>query len=162
MKVNGILTLLMALIVHVALAQDKTISGTVTDQEGLALPGVNILIEGTTTGTQTDFDGNYQIQASEGQTMIFSYIGQTTVTRTVGAGNTVNVQMQEDAQGLEGVVVTALGIKREKQALGYAVSEVDSDQLEPIKATDHLIVRVNKETLRVDCALARPSLSTLY
>ena len=130
MKVNGILTLLMALIVHVALAQDKTISGTVTDQEGLALPGVNILIEGTTTGTQTDFDGNYQIQASEGQTMIFSYIGQTTVTRTVGAGNTVNVQMQEDAQALEEVVVTALGIKREKQALGYAVSEVDSDQLE--------------------------------
>ena len=123
MKVNGILTLLMALIVHVALAQDKTISGTVTDQEGLALPGVNILIEGTTTGTQTDFDGNYQIQASEGQTMIFSYIGQTTVTRTVGAGNTVNVQMQEDAQALEEVVVTALGIKREKQALGYAVSE---------------------------------------
>ena len=130
MKLNGILTLLLAFVVHVALAQEKTISGTVTDQGGLPLPGVNILVEGTTTGTQTDFDGNYLIQASEGQTLIFSYIGQTTETRLVGAANTINVSMQEDAQALEEVVVTALGIRREKQALGYAVSEVDSDQLE--------------------------------
>ena len=130
MKLNGILTLLLAFVVHLALAQEMTISGTVTDQDGLPLPGVNILVEGTTTGTQTDFDGNYLIQASEGQTLVFSYIGQTTETRLVGTNATINVQMQEDAQALEEVVVTALGIRREKQALGYAVSEVDSEQLE--------------------------------
>jgi len=130
MKVNGILTLLLAFVACVSHAQEKVISGTVTDQEGLVLPGVNIVVEGTTTGTQTDFDGNYSIEASTGQTLLFTYIGQRTERRTVGADNTINVQMLEDAQALEEVVVTALGIKREKQALGYAVSEVGSEKLE--------------------------------
>ncbi len=129
-NLNGILTLLLAFVVHLAFAQEKTISGTVTDQDGLPLPGVNIVIQGTTTGTQTDFDGNYLIQASEGQTLEYTYIGQRTVTRLVGAGNTINVQMEEDAQALEEVVVTALGIRREKQALGYATTEVSEELIE--------------------------------
>ena len=74
-KLNGILTLLLAFVVHVSFAQDKTISGTVTDSDGLPLPGVNIVVEGTSNGTQTDFDGNYSIAASEGQTLLFTYIG---------------------------------------------------------------------------------------
>ena len=127
---NGILTLFLAFFVHLSFAQDTTISGNVTDQDGLPLPGVNIVVEGTTTGTQTDFDGNYAINASTGQVLLFSYIGQKDVRRTVGAESTINVQMEEDAQALEEVVVTAQGIKKEKQALGYAVSEVDSEQLE--------------------------------
>ena len=129
-KLNGILVPLLALIVHISFAQDKTISGTVTDADGLPLPGVNIVVEGTSTGTQTDFDGIYAIVASEGQTLLFTYIGQKDVRRTVGAGNTIDVQMEEDAQALEEVVVTAQGIKREKKALGYAVTSVGSDQLE--------------------------------
>ncbi|WP_350293612.1 SusC/RagA family TonB-linked outer membrane protein [uncultured Croceitalea sp.] len=129
-KLNGILTLLLAFVVHLTFAQDKTISGTVTDGDGLPLPGVNIVVEGTSNGTQTDFDGNYSISASAGQTILFSYIGQKDERRTVGAGSTINVQMQEDAQALEEVVVTAQGIKREKKALGYAVTSVGADQLE--------------------------------
>jgi TonB-linked SusC/RagA family outer membrane protein len=129
-KLNGILTLLLAFVVQISFAQVKTISGTVTDQDGLPLPGVNIVVEGTTTGTQTDFDGNYQIQASAGQVLLFTYIGQRDERRTVGAGNVVNVQMSEDAQALEEVVVTAQGIKREKKALGYAVSSVGAEALE--------------------------------
>jgi TonB-linked SusC/RagA family outer membrane protein len=129
-KLNGILTLLLAFIVQISFAQDKTISGTVTDQDGLPLPGVNIVVEGTTTGTQSDFDGNYQISASAGQVLLFSYIGQKDERRTVGAGSVINVQMLEDAQALEEVVVTAQGIKREKKALGYAVTSVGADQLE--------------------------------
>ena len=129
-NLNGILTLFLAFFVHLSFAQDTTISGTVTDQDGLPLPGVNIVVEGTTTGTQTDFDGNYAINASAGQVLLFSYIGQKDVRRTVGAESTINVQMEEDAQALEEVIVTAQGIKKEKQALGYAVSEVDQDQLE--------------------------------
>lgn len=113
-----------------AYGQEKTISGTVTDAEGLPLPGVNIVVEGTSNGTQTDFDGNYAITTSPGQTLLFTYIGQTDVRRTVGADIVVNVQMKEDAQALEEVVVTALGIKREKKALGYAVSEVGQEALE--------------------------------
>ncbi|WP_394970290.1 SusC/RagA family TonB-linked outer membrane protein [uncultured Croceitalea sp.] len=129
-KLNGILTLLLAFVVHLTFAQDKTISGTVTDSDGLPLPGVNIVVEGTSNGTQTDFDGNYAISASAGQTLLFSYIGQKDVRQTVGAGSTINVQMQEDAQALEEVVVTAQGIKREKKALGYATTSVGSEQLE--------------------------------
>ncbi|MDC6352636.1 SusC/RagA family TonB-linked outer membrane protein [Zeaxanthinibacter sp. PT1] len=127
---NGILTLLLAFVVHLSFAQEKTISGTVTDQDGLPLPGVNIVVSGTTVGTQTDFDGNYSISAAEGQTLLYTYIGQREETRTVGAGNTINVQMAEDAQALEEVVVTAQGIKREKKALGYAVTSVGQEQLE--------------------------------
>ncbi len=129
-NLNGILTLLLAFVVHLSFAQDKTISGTVTDFEGLPLPGVNILVEGTTTGTQTDFDGNYVISASEGQALVFTYIGQRDVRIVVGAGNTINVQMEEDAQALEEVVVTAQGIEREERSLGYAVSSVDEGQIE--------------------------------
>ena len=129
-KLNGILTLLLAFVVHVSFAQDKTISGTVTDSDGLPLPGVNIVVEGTSNGTQTDFDGNYSITASEGQTLLFTYIGQKDVRRTVGASNSISVQMEEDAQALEEVVVTAQGIKREKKALGYAVSSVGQEQIQ--------------------------------
>ena len=129
-KLNGLLTLLLALVVHLSFAQQKTVSGTVTDQEGLPLPGVNIVVEGTTTGTQTDFDGNYSIMASPGQTLLITYIGQKAVRQTVGASNTINVQMEEDAQALEEVVVTAQGITREKKSLGYAVSSVGSEDLE--------------------------------
>jgi len=105
-KINGILALFLALVVQLAFAQEKTISGTVTDQDGLPLPGVNILVEGTTNGTQTDFDGNYAINAAEGQSLSFSYIGQKTLTMAVGSGNIINVVMEEDAQALgEGMVV---------------------------------------------------------
>ncbi|WP_394747235.1 SusC/RagA family TonB-linked outer membrane protein [Spongiimicrobium salis] len=129
-KLNGILTLFFAFVVHLSFAQEKTITGTVTDQDGLPLPGVNIVVEGTDNGTQTDFDGNYTITGNVGQTLLFSYIGQKDIRRTIGAENTINVQMVEDAQALEEVIVTAQGIKREKQALGYSVAEVGSEQLE--------------------------------
>jgi len=129
-KLNGLLTLLLALVVHISFAQQKTVSGTVTDQGGLPLPGVNIVVEGTTTGTQTDFDGNYSISAAQGETLLFTYIGQKAVRTQVGASSTINVQMEEDAQALEEVVVTAQGIKREKKSLGYAVSSVGEEDLE--------------------------------
>ncbi len=128
-NLNGILTLLLAFVVHLSFAQDKTISGTVSDFEGLPLPGVNILVEGTTTGTQTDFDGNYSISASEGQGLLFTYIGQKDVRVVVGASSTISIQMEEDAQALEEVVVTAQGIEREERSLGYSVATVDEEQV---------------------------------
>ena len=105
------------------------ISGTVTDGDGVPLPGVNILIQGTGTGTQTDFDGNYTINANEGQVLLFSYLGMHDRLVTVGTGTTINVVMEEDAATLDEVVVTALGISREKKALGYAVQELQGDDL---------------------------------
>ncbi|MEK6154435.1 SusC/RagA family TonB-linked outer membrane protein [Flavobacteriaceae bacterium 3-367] len=129
-KLNGLLTLLLAFVVHLSFAQERTITGTVTDQDGLALPGASVVIKGTTTGTQTDFDGNYTISASQGQTLVFSYVGQRTQEVVVGASNTINVQLALDTQALEEVVVTAQGIVKEKRSLGYAVTTVESDKVE--------------------------------
>ena len=100
-KFSRILTLLLAFVVQFTFAQEKTISGTVSDDTGIPLPGVNIIVKGTTTGTQTDFDGNYNINASVGDVLTFSYVGLITVEQTVGTSNTINVTMQEDAQELE-------------------------------------------------------------
>lgn len=128
-RFTGILTLLLALVVQVTFAQEKVVSGTVYEASGAPLPGASIVVQGTTTGTQTDFDGNYSIKASVGDVLVFSYVGMEPKSVTVGAANTINVTLEEGLQ-LEEVIVTAQGIKREKKALGYAVAEVGSEQLE--------------------------------
>lgn len=129
-KFSGILTLLLAFVVQLTFAQEKTISGTISDNSGLPLPGVNIIVKGTSNGTQSDFDGNYTVNANVGQTIVFSYVGFITTERAVTAAtNTVSLQMEEDAAVLEEVVVTALGIKKEKKALGYAISSIKEEQI---------------------------------
>ena len=90
-------------------AQEKTVSGKVTDQNGAPLPGVSVLVVGTTTGTQSDFDGLYSISVAQGATLRFSYIGQKTANRIVGNSSIINVEMEEDAQALDEVVVVAYG-----------------------------------------------------
>ena len=129
-KFSGFLTLLLALVVQLTFAQEKTISGTVTDNTGLPLPGVNIIVKGTTNGTQSDFDGNYSIQTAAGQRLVFSYVGFTTVERPVtAASNRIDLQMEE-GETLSEVIVTGYGIPREKKALGYAVSTLDAEAVE--------------------------------
>jgi TonB-linked outer membrane protein, SusC/RagA family len=128
-KIYTILTMALLFCQGILNAQVKSISGTVMDQDGLPLPGTNILIKGTNTGVQTDFDGNYSIQAANGDVLVFSYLGYQSLEIKVEA-ETINVQMQPDAQNLEEVVVTAQGVKREKKALGYAVSTVSSAEIE--------------------------------
>ena len=117
-------------------AQEKTVSGNVTDQNELPLPGVSVMVAGTTSGTQTDFDGNYIIDVEEGQTLRFSYVGMATADRPVGSETTINIQMEEDAQALEEVVVTAQGIKSNPRSLSYAVQSVDSDDIDKSRETN--------------------------
>ncbi|MGB5509354.1 SusC/RagA family TonB-linked outer membrane protein, partial [Robiginitalea sp.] len=106
-KLTWILTpLLVLLSLSFSFAQERAVSGNVVDQDNVPLPGVSVVVVGTTRGTQTDFDGNYTIMASSGETLRFTYIGQTTVDRPVGTSAVINVQMQEDAETLEEVVVT--------------------------------------------------------
>ena len=135
-KFSGILTLVLVFFVHLSFAQEKTISGTVSDESGMPLPGVNIIVKGTTNGTQTDFDGNYTITANTGDVLTFTYVGLKTEEVTVGSANTINVTMIEDAAVLDEVVVTAQGIKREAKALGYAVTTIQSDNIERKPETD--------------------------
>ncbi|NOY48130.1 MAG: SusC/RagA family TonB-linked outer membrane protein, partial [Chlorobi bacterium] len=128
-KFSGILTLLLAFVVQFTFAQEKTISGTISDQSGMPLPGVNIIVKGTSNGTQSDFDGNYTINASVGAVLTFTYVGLKTVEITVGSSSTINVTMEEDASVLDEVVVTAFGIKKEKRSVGYAVQEVAAETI---------------------------------
>jgi TonB-linked SusC/RagA family outer membrane protein len=86
--------------------------------------------EGTSTGTETDFDGNFTIDANTGDNLRFSFVGMTTVNRAVGTENVINVTMVSESNTLDEVVITAQGIKREKKALGYAVAEVAGDELD--------------------------------
>ncbi len=128
LRIFGVFLLLVSQIV---LAQEKSISGTVIDNNGLPLPGVNILVQNTTKGTQSDFDGKYTIDASVGQTLVFSFVGFKTQEIPVQAStNTLNITLEEDAAALDEVVVTALGIKKEKKALGYAVTALKSEDIE--------------------------------
>ena len=105
-KFSVILTLLLALVVQISFAQNKNVSGTVSDNNGLPLPGATVVIEGTSTGVSTDFDGNYSISASVGDVLVFSYVGYSNQSQTVGASNTINVSMVAD-NALEEVVVEA-------------------------------------------------------
>ena len=129
------------LCINFSFGQEKTISGNVTDQNGLPLPGVSVVVVGTTSGAQTDFDGNYTISASAGQVLQFSYLGQKTVNRTVGAANTINVQMEEDAEALEEVVVTGYGVKS-RELTTSAVVTVGADVVQdfvPTTSIDNLL-----------------------
>ncbi len=136
-KFSGILTLLLAFVVQLTFAQEKTISGTVSDNSGLPLPGVNIIVKGTSNGTQSDFDGNYTVNANVGQALVFSYVGFNSVERAVTAATSnISLQLTEDAESLEEVVVTALGIKKEKKALGYAVSSIKEEAIKDNPETD--------------------------
>ncbi len=128
-RLKSILTLFMVLVVQITFAQEMTVSGTVTDETGLPLPGVNVLVKGTSRGVQTDFDGNYAILASKGETLVFSFLGLETVEYTIGDVNQIDVTMAQGAAQLEEVVVTAFGIKRNPKNLGYAVSTVASDEV---------------------------------
>ncbi len=107
-----------------ALAQERVIGGKVSDDDGLPLPGVSVKVKGATNGTTTNVDGNYSIKASQGQTLIFSFIGTVTQERTVGTSNSINLVLKADTKALNEVVVTALGIKQEKRALGTAITEI--------------------------------------
>lgn len=108
-------------------AQAITVTGKVTSaSDNTPLPGVSIGVKGTTKGTFADANGQYTIQASEGNTLVFSFIGYTTKEVPVGASPTINVVLQEDARSLDEVVVTAFGIEQEKRALGYSVQELQS------------------------------------
>ena len=113
-KLNGFLTLLLAFVVQISFAQNKSVSGVVSDQSGTPLPGATVLVKGTNNGTTTDFDGNYTIQAASENILVFSFIGYVTKEVKVGDMTNVNVTLEEDAQALEEVVVTALGLERKK------------------------------------------------
>ena len=128
MKKTIKLLLFSLLCLQVAFAQ-KTITGTVNDEDGMPLPGATVLIQGTTTGVSTDFDGNFSIQANEGDTLEFSFVGYENFIQTVGAESTLTISLGA-ANELDEVVLTALGLEKKKDDDLTGTSVVEVDQLQ--------------------------------
>jgi len=127
LKVFGVLFFVF---LQFTFAQEKKITGTVTDRAGIPLPGVSVLVKGTQSGTQTDFDGKYSVKATSGQTLIFSYVGMKT-QEAATSSSVVNIKMTDNAMELgEVVVTTAMGVKRDKKSLGYATQQISGRDLD--------------------------------
>ena len=118
----------------VADQQQTRITGAVVDAQGVPVPGASVIVKGTANGTMTDGDGVFTISAAVGATLEVSCIGYATVDVPAAAG--MKVVLKEDNEFLEESVVTALGIKRDRKALGYSVSEVKADELMKNKNTN--------------------------
>ena len=112
-----------------AFAQQKTVTGTVTTANGMPLPGVSVVVKGTTTGTQSDFDGNYSISVESGQTLAFTYVGFKKSEITVGAQSQINVSLAEDTEALDEVIVVAYGTTTRGEVTG-SLSTVDGAAIE--------------------------------
>jgi TonB-linked SusC/RagA family outer membrane protein len=132
-------------------AQERTITGKVASAEdGTPLPGVNVVVKGTTNGTVTDADGNFSLSIpNSGAALVFSFIGLQTQEVLIGERSVVDVTLSLDVQQLSEVVVTSLGIEREKKALGYAVATVNSENImqrsepDPLRALQGKMAGVN-------------------
>jgi TonB-linked SusC/RagA family outer membrane protein len=122
-KLTHYLALFLVLFAQITFAQERSVSGTVSDNNGLPLPGVSVLVKGSKEGTQTDFDGKFKIQASATQVLVFSYIGMRT-KEVVAKSTSLNVKMEDNATELEGVVVNVLGVEVKKNQLASAYSKV--------------------------------------
>ncbi len=127
-KLSLVLTLVLC--AFGTLLAQRTITGTVTDPNGETLIGASILVKGTAKGTVTDIDGSYVLEVPDGTvTLVFSYTGFATQEVVTGASNVLDVVLQESAEQLTEVLVTAIGIEREKKAIGYSVSDLAGDEV---------------------------------
>lgn len=129
MKSVKLISLAIAMLVSiVTMAQDKTITGVVSDSNG-PLPGANVVIKGTTRGVSTDFGGKYSIKAKEGDKLVYSFMGMNDVVRVVGKSNVINVVLQDGAKYLSEVVVTSMGIRKKEKTVSYSSQVVKGNQL---------------------------------
>ncbi|BDD05743.1 SusC/RagA family TonB-linked outer membrane protein [Aureibacter tunicatorum] len=119
-------------------AQGRTVTGTVKETSGEPLPGVSVVVKGTTNGTITDLEGAFSISIDEPETavLVFSFIGLTTQEVTVGNQTKFDVEMTSDVKQLDEVVVTALGVERDERSLGYSAQQLKSEDLTQVRETN--------------------------
>lgn len=117
-------------------AQSNRVTGKVTGTDNQGLPGVNVLVSGSTLGTATDATGNYSINVPTNGSLVFSYISYVSQTVAVNNRSVVDVQLVEDAKAIDEVIVTALGIRRESKTLGYATATINADQISTNRTTN--------------------------
>ncbi len=132
------LVLSLVLFAFGTMLAQRTISGTISDTDGEPLIGASILVKGTTSGTVTDFDGTYSLNVPDGtHVLIISYTGYSTQEIETGASNILDVALEEGIK-LSEVVVTALGVSREKKTLGYSVQEVGGEETSEVRETNFI------------------------
>lgn len=117
LKLKWIFSLLVALSMQYSFAQERTVTGKVSDKTGV-IPGVNVAVKGSKASTQTDFDGSYSIKAKTGDVLVFSYVGMNNMQVTVGTSNTVNVELESEAQLMNEVVVVGYGVQKRSEVTG--------------------------------------------
>jgi TonB-linked SusC/RagA family outer membrane protein len=132
------LVVLLLLCQTFVFAQNVSVTGKVTDTENLPVPGVSVKVSGTAQGTSTDANGNFTISVPGTGTLVFTSIGFTTQTVPVQGRTTLNIRMANDAQALEGVVVTALGIERSTKSLTYNTTNISAEELNAVKGANVL------------------------
>ncbi len=135
-RLNGLLTLLLVLVVQLGFAQEKTVTGTVLDEDGLPLPGVNVIEQGTSNGVQTNFDGEFTLSIEVGDVMVFSYLGFATKEVAVTSADVYDVVLSVDAAALDEVVVVGYGTATKRSFAGTATT-VDAENLE-VKAYSNI------------------------
>jgi TonB-linked SusC/RagA family outer membrane protein len=137
--------------------QQQEIKGTVTGADNSPLPGVSILVVGTTNGTETDFDGNYSITANKGDVLQFSFVGMQTQTVTVGDDTTINVTLTEDASALDEIIVVGYGTKK-KRDITSAVSQITAKQIEiSVQASPEFALQGTTSGILVQSATGDPN-----
>lgn len=130
-----------------AMAQERTISGRITSEEGETLPGVNVVVKGTATGTVTDASGEYTLAIpSDANTLVFSFIGLQTQEVAIGQRSVIDVTLSADVTQLSELVVTALGLEKQSRELGYSISGVDQEDLVVARETNVLNALQGKVT----------------
>ncbi|EIJ38809.1 TonB-linked outer membrane protein, SusC/RagA family [Galbibacter orientalis DSM 19592] len=137
-KLLPILVFAFLLFSNVLLAQEKTVSGTVTDgDDGMPLPGVTVVVKGTSNGTSTDFDGNFTLDGvAQDATLVITMIGYSSQELNTTGKTNFTISMSVDAQQLDEVVVTSLGLTRDKKSLGYSVTELDGESVSLVKESN--------------------------
>ncbi|MFY9150689.1 MAG: SusC/RagA family TonB-linked outer membrane protein [Prolixibacteraceae bacterium] len=144
MKKIALLLAFFAIGLQVLMAQTKEISGTVTSaDDGGAIPGVSVSVKGTTLGTITDMDGAYRLKVpQDAKVLVFSFVGMSTQEAVIGTQSKIDVKLTSDNIAVDEVVVTALGITREKKSLGYAVQEVSGEEINS-KKSDNFVTSLS-------------------
>ena len=145
---------------------ERTITGKITaEKDGSGLPGVNVLLKGTTTGSTTDVNGNYSIQVGDGpgKVLIISFIGYVSQELPVGNSSVIDISLKESAETLNEVVVTALGISKSKRALGYATNSFNADDIQPAGASNALKALDGKTTgVQINSLSSNPTSSVMF
>ena len=147
--------LLIVMLLIGSLTFGQSIKGVVTDADG-SLPGVSITIKGTTTGVQTDFDGNYAINASQGDVLVFSYLGYTTEERSVGSQNVINVTMVQDRSELDEIVIIGYGSTTIKDATGAVASVKAGDFNQGVISSPEQLIQGKTAGVQIASASGEP------